>query len=679
MLRICIVAALLTCPATAFAQGLPLSELTIHAFDPQAWSEVEGVVMDNAGALPVEFNGQRALADIVAEHCPGAGEDYLAKLPRRLRQLNPALGPDSEVTLATPLGVEKGRTSLFLPYCLGATAKRYTVQPDDTLWGIFKSQEEAPDGIRQWEVFVDESTRLNGADFGDALPSGKSIVLPSEQLTVVVPEKSAETLLQQLRSVDALGDVRINPQNWGALEATNMLVTTDQDDACTTDSELEVLENAERRFWDLAEALMFNDAVDDASPRWTRRLDAVRLAVFDTGVHGSQEPLMQRLTRPLSQAFPPDDSIALSGHAEAFHGTGVLFAAAGGHLFSAFNSIFDAVTISPYRLYRAQCEVRPDGTAGQCGFTGDPGRLIQALTEASDRSAEIAGVNISLSFLNGIVGFERFVGPEQPLLIVTSAGNKAQVLGNSYRVYPAMFGGTERSNLITVAAVSLDNQLLPSSNRSPRHVDLAAWGCNVPVVEYDESSHDFGREFRSGTSYAAPQVLFLAAMILREQRSDRDQLSPAELKIRLAASSDLVPDLWDMVKHGRVANLAKALSVHTDVVELKSGELLLGRVWIDGDSGLEVRLCGDASVPRDDILKITDLGVAPENEPGAKRYVIYALEPAINDPVNRDVEFKWCDGIVAQVGFEDVLSGEMRDIPITDIKDIVMAATPYWR
>jgi hypothetical protein len=245
-------------------------------------------------------------------------------------------------------------------------------------------------------------------------------------------------------------------------------------------------------------------------------------------------------------------------------------------------------------------------------------------------------------------------------------------LGDSYKIYPALLGGDEESNLVTVAAVTSDGALLAQSNRSSKYVDIAAWGCNVPVIEFDNGVGDFIRRYRSGTSYAAPQVLFTAAMIAREERKGSSRFSPAELKMRLLASADLSVALWEHVKHGRILNTSKAISLHTDVVELQSGEILRGRVKFNDDQGAEVALCGDASVPRSKILKVTNLGQVPE--PGARSTIIYARDAAGKFSV------LWCNGITASISFEDALTrGTPRDIPFAEIKDIVMASKPYWR
>jgi hypothetical protein len=161
-------------------------------------------------------------------------------------------------------------------------------------------------------------------------------------------------------------------------------------------------------------------------------------------------------------------------------------------------------------------------------------------------------------------------------------------------------------------------------------------------------------------------------MIAREERKGSSRFSPAELKMRLLASADLSVALWEHVKHGRILNTSKAISLHTDVVELQSGEILRGRVKFNDDQGAEVALCGDASVPRSKILKVTNLGQVPE--PGARSTIIYARDAAGKFSV------LWCNGITASISFEDALTrGTPRDIPFAEIKDIVMASKPYWR
>ena len=73
------------------------------------------------------------------------------------------------------------------------------------------------------------------------------------------------------------------------------------------------------------------------------------------------------------------------------------------------------------------------------------------------------------------------------------------------------------------------------SNRSQRFVDIGALGCNVPVLGYDAEREQVKLDSVSGTSFAAPQVSFVAGLMKREN----SELSPMQIKRRLLFSSDI--------------------------------------------------------------------------------------------------------------------------------------------
>ena len=276
------------------------------------------------------------------------------------------------------------------------------------------------------------------------------------------------------------------------------------------------------------------------------------------------------------------------------------------------------------------------------------------LPQIEEQQGSIFGVNISTTFPQPIPNFDRFVGPDKNLLIVTSAGNKGLTLSEDSPSYPAVLGGNEVSNLISVAAVDLNRTLVPGSNRSDRLIDIAAWGCGVPVLAYDEATGQMRSSLVSGTSFAAPQVLFAAAMILREQHDGGARPRPVDIKLRLVASADLVPGLFGDVKHGRVLNLEKAVSAHTDLIELVSGGgLRRGRVTFGSSAGPNVKFCGDATLPRGQILKVAKLDPIP---PGQRQFLIYSgVRVAGAPPVFRE----WsCDAIPLTVHFKDFFTGE---------------------
>lgn len=631
------------------------------ALDNQSVEAVEEVISDKAGVLSLSLQQASTLGEIAARECPSASQAYLDQLPAAVVRHNPNLFGEKDVTLDTPVPVNPYvGTQLYIPYCLGAFTERYLVKDGDGLWNVYESQLGSPDSITDFDVFVRQTNALNGnkVGAGNVLSAGDTIAVPAANWQVPVADEVAGSIVQDLRSITGIdAQVMSDRGKWGSAEQA------DTEENCPTVTEAEALAGAERQLWDISDALMYNDALDQSVG--LRRVDAsINVAVLDSGVVAANHPTMQLLLKPLTDEAA--DIAAYSNDPKSYHGTGVLFTAAGGYLLSALGAPVRAATLNVY--------IAPCRAAGDCQFVADPNKLLRGLRAAFARNTDVSVVNISISFKGSDPGIRDYVGDDKDVLIVTSAGNDGDEIEDSNGVFPALFGGTEGSNLITVASVDLDNALSPLSNRSSAKVDLAAWGCNVPVAEFDITSNRFVSRLRTGTSYAAPQVVFGAAMLLREQPGNISHgFTPAELKIRLVTSADHRPNLRTSVRQGRVLNLAKALSVHADLVEVGSGQtpmLLRGRLDFDG-SDESISLCGNQSIRRRDLLSIQDLGTGT---PGVPRYLIYRR----TNTVGQGVETLTCPNLVADISITDPFTGTETVLDNSQIRSIVLATFPYW-
>ncbi|TIT02673.1 S8 family serine peptidase [Mesorhizobium sp.] len=652
--------------SAAQADDFQLSKITVPSLgnEQETIDAVEGAIKDEAGVLSLRIEGSRTLQDIVAAECPGATEPYLAAFPKDVARLNPKLFEGkAEVPLATPIGSSGyAVTPLYIPYCLGAFSEKHVVKEGDSLWKIYNERRQQENGVTKWEDFLPEASRLNGDVVEQkTLEPGTVIVVPNASWQVPVAKGKAEGLMHRLEAIAPInGKVQVDDKsNWGTRNSGE-----EENENCADVSELDALKGAESRLWDVADTLMLNDALDERFAL-RRSKSVVNVAVLDSGVSAPRHPAMKRLLLKLIT----DDDVAFPNDPLGFHGTGVLFTAAGGYLLSALNPLGIPVQVAAYNLYRSVCTV-PDN----CTFVADPNRLNTAMRQAFDRQTATSGVNISVSFpgADPLPWFIDYVGTDKDVLIVTSAGNDGTEIGHANKIFPAVFGGSEGTNLITVASLDLHNDLLPRSNYSKEVVDIAAWGCNVPVAEFDPAIGGFVRKLRSGTSYAAPQVLFAAAMIQRERpRRINSGPTPSEVKIRLMTSADHALGLWQKVRHGRILNLAKALSIHSDVVQLKdSGILLRGQIDFGSGAGGFVTVCGAQTIARDELLSINDLGSVPEA--GADRVLIYRHSKAVAG----EVETRWCNGITTDVTLLDPFTRQKTPIPTSNISSITLATYP---
>lgn len=163
-------------------------------------------------------------------------------------------------------------------------------------------------------------------------------------------------------------------------------------------------------------------------------------------------------------------------------------------------------------------------------------------------------------------------------LIVAAAGNKGADLQDAID-YPARSGGMSLAPVISVGAHGRNGQILSKSNYSKTRVDLLAPGCAIPMISAAGEQVD-----GSGTSYAAPLVSFTAGL-LKHLGID----APLEIRNRIISATDFDPLLNESVWSSGRLNIAKAISIFDDAVQLKpepgeaSGELIFGELTSGDD------------------------------------------------------------------------------------------------
>ena len=141
--------------------------------------------------------------------------------------------------MSASIGRENETTTVFLPYCLGSSAPRYTVQEDDNLWNIYQAEFGTFSGIDTWEAYLAECERLNGAGACDKLTPGATITLPTNDLVVTVPEELASSLVQDLQQIELIGNIEIQRPLLSPLDSADEALA--QDPSCTSDTEFESL------------------------------------------------------------------------------------------------------------------------------------------------------------------------------------------------------------------------------------------------------------------------------------------------------------------------------------------------------------------------------------------------------------------------------------------------------
>ncbi len=206
---------------------------------------------------------------------------------------------------------------------------------------------------------------------------------------------------------------------------------------------------------------------------------------------------------------------------------------------------------------------------------------------------EIDIVNVSLSNKLDHSGVKEAFSERSGMLFVVAAGNKNGGQGADLRrnsLFPARYGGSQATNVLTVAAHGRNGAKAPFSYFSDEFVDLLAPGCGIATRDGDGSMvHD------SGTSPAAAIVSFTAGLLRSVGLDD-----PGAIKTRILASVDTDETLADQTwSRGRL-NAMKALSLRRDVVQTSDGILHFGLL---ADRNPLWALCADGAAdfsrPRD--------------------------------------------------------------------------------
>lgn len=299
----------------------------------------------------------------------------------------------------------------------------------------------------------------------------------------------------------------------------------------------------------------------------------VQIAVIDSGfVPVSKMGAFERGALNLSgQSLEVEEASASLGERRA-HGTAVAGVAIGGpDLWGLTNALGLDISITPRRIYR---ELTIEGVVV-------PQVDLIKLYDAIDSEAQIFNLSFATTDKRSMDEFARFLGPYAQKLFVVAAGNNNLNYDSGgvdlvvTNLYPQLFSDESSApNLITVASYDGVGRAW-FSNFSDDYVAIAAPGCAIASWMPDVAGQEYVAARFAGTSFSAPIVSYVAAIVASLMPSDRQ--SPIWVRTRLLASADLVAGLSG-VTDGRLLNPIKAVSVYEDLVELSDGTLVRGNL-----------------------------------------------------------------------------------------------------
>ncbi len=269
----------------------------------------------------------------------------------------------------------------------------------------------------------------------------------------------------------------------------------------------------------------------------------VVVAVIDTGLDSSHKNLAKNVWHdPKTSArkvygwnFVNDQANPIDDHGHGTHVAGIIGAV--NDQKSGVSGVAHNVSIMAVKYYS-------DANTGTVNLRN----TVKAIRYAVNHGAKI------INYSGGGPEFseEEYLALKEAeargVLFVAAAGNEHQDTDKTENAYyPAAYG---LSNIITVAATNIHNELLPSSNWGRRKVDVAAPGENIYSTL---PGGRFGP--MTGTSQATAFVSGLSALLLSKDPS----LTPKRIKEIIMASVDRVPQLEGKLATGGRINAYAAL------------------------------------------------------------------------------------------------------------------------
>lgn len=268
--------------------------------------------------------------------------------------------------------------------------------------------------------------------------------------------------------------------------------------------------------------------------------EEITIAVLDTGVKGDHPDLQGRILAGknyINADEPPSDDNG--------HGTYVAGIIAANANDIGIAGLASNVKIMPMKIADDHGSIQST-------------HVIQAINDAVEAGVDIINMSYAGVHPNALEQEAIMDAYKAGIVLVAAAGNR----GREGWFYPASYDG-----VISVAATDADDRRASFSNYGSR-IDVAAPGVQIYSTNHKDG---YGLEKDSGTSFAAPMVSALAALI----KAQRPDWTPAEIEWAIEHGADQREEgFWNRnLGYGRL-NVYDSLQLQSLPTEASNDEVI---------------------------------------------------------------------------------------------------------
>lgn len=259
---------------------------------------------------------------------------------------------------------------------------------------------------------------------------------------------------------------------------------------------------------------------------------SIKVGILDTGIDNTHPDLKGNINTSLSKSFV-DNSPLVDNNGHGTEVAGVI---------GAVGNNSKGIAGACWNISLVSLKTTKDGS-------GNTAADIKAITYAITKNIDILNFSYTVNGNSLKSELDEYDG-----IFVCASGNDGKNIDSSNSTYKEIYPSKHtNNNIISVASLKSDNTLASSSNYGKTSVDLAAPGVNI----YTTTNNSDNRYKKvSGTSFAAPQVTGVAALI----KSKYSMISYKGLRSAILDNVTSASSLSGKVKTGGKLNASKALS-----------------------------------------------------------------------------------------------------------------------